>query len=144
MLNATKDKYSRTGERKCAGQEDIVSDKVLEGSQDPHLIAEIDVVREWVTWLPGGKLFQVEGQQMPGLCCTDSRARNKASTAFPFLRAFPLEFILRCSPSKEPWISGARKSQMVVLTHLHSTVHRVCHLLLPCSLIFCLYLQMYI
>ena len=46
MLNATKDKYSRTGERKRAGREDIVSDKVLEGSQDPDLITEIDVVRE--------------------------------------------------------------------------------------------------
>ena len=30
VLNATKDKYSWTGERKCAGREDIFSDKVLE------------------------------------------------------------------------------------------------------------------
>jgi len=83
-----------------AGREDVVLDKVLEGPQDPHLITEMDVVREWVTWLPGGKLFQVEGQQMPELCCMGSRARNKASMAFPFLHACPLEFILRCSPHK--------------------------------------------
>ena len=86
--------------RERARRRDVVSDKVLEGSQDPHLITEMDVVREWVTWLPRGKLFQVDGQQMPELCCMGSRARKKASMAFPFLRPFPLEFILRCSPRK--------------------------------------------
>ena len=65
--------------RELAGREDVVLDKVLEGPQDPHLITEMDVVREWVTWLPGGKLFQVEGQQMPELCCT---AAHQASLSF--------------------------------------------------------------